>query len=273
MFDIQRRIGHCSPEVHSFFPRHLSVRATLESAFADTPLSKPTLTVAADERIDAALRWFQGDLNPTLGTNPELLIETLRRGVPPLRPNSQPDNYHKWKAAHDAHHYALDAAVYDSVTWADTTSLSSIPTSAQRVVLFLRALVAEPDIVILDEAFSGLDDTLRDKCLLFLEYGESRRLTPYEKRQRVLAASEGPGVHIRDTRDHNQHIVWKTGVSDEQALIVVSHVPEEVPRSVRNWLFLPEAGHGEPARMGYVRKLALRHDQSLWAHLWAMKST
>ncbi|KAI7656438.1 P-loop containing nucleoside triphosphate hydrolase protein, partial [Hortaea werneckii] len=43
VFDIQRRMGHSSPEVHAFFPKQLTVRRAIESAFADAPLAKPKL--------------------------------------------------------------------------------------------------------------------------------------------------------------------------------------------------------------------------------------
>ena len=84
--------------------------------------------------------------------------------------------------------------------WADNLCFGDLPFSAQRVALFLRAIVKTPDIIILDEAFSGMDDTLRNKCMMHLQG-------------------------------------WLT---QNQALICASHVKEEVPPSVRRWMCLPD---------------------------------
>ncbi|KAL8983876.1 MAG: hypothetical protein Q9177_004850, partial [Variospora cf. flavescens] len=56
IFDLQSRIGHSSPELHAFFPKHLSLRRVLESAFADTFLVAPQLTFARDTLIDTHLK-------------------------------------------------------------------------------------------------------------------------------------------------------------------------------------------------------------------------
>jgi ABC-type molybdenum transport system ATPase subunit/photorepair protein PhrA len=40
VFDLQRKMGHSSPEVHAFFPKNISLRRTLESAWADAPLAQ-----------------------------------------------------------------------------------------------------------------------------------------------------------------------------------------------------------------------------------------
>ncbi|KAK6498961.1 hypothetical protein TWF481_011532 [Arthrobotrys musiformis] len=82
--------------------------------------------------------------------------------------------------------------------------------STQRLALLMRAVVKKPDIVILDEAFSGMDEKLRDRCMEWLE----------------------------------------GGLKDRQALIVVSHLDGEVPRVVDKWVRLREAGEGEGAVFG-----------------------
>src|ERR1700761_8131945 len=78
IFDLQKRIGSSSPELHAFFPKHLTIRQVLESAWAETPLSTVHLTADIDERVSALLRWFQGEICPDIG--PSLLFEedTLR---------------------------------------------------------------------------------------------------------------------------------------------------------------------------------------------------
>jgi ABC-type molybdenum transport system ATPase subunit/photorepair protein PhrA len=114
--------------------------------------------------------------------------------------------------------------------------------SAQRVLLFLRAVIKHPDVVVLDEAFSGMDEQVRDKCMSFLAHGT-------EKARAGSAAVEG--------------------LSDEQALICISHIKEEVPDCVREWLCLPDASSGQPARSGRLGG-PLRKDGRRWAEIWGI---
>lgn len=74
----------------------------------------------ARERVDAALRWFDGDLRSNGGKEGE-----------------------------------------SETGWADQLLFGGLPFSSQRVALFLRAVIKAPDLVILDEAFSGMDESLR----------------------------------------------------------------------------------------------------------------
>ena len=51
IFDIQARIGQSSPEVHTFFPRNLTLRQTIENAWAETFLGTPKLNSHEDAVI------------------------------------------------------------------------------------------------------------------------------------------------------------------------------------------------------------------------------
>lgn len=286
VFELQARIGHSSPEVHSFFPRKLTVRQSLESAFADTPLSKPrALTADGDAKIDACLRWFQGELNPSKGWNPTLLKDvTNRTGYEKLE-YATPGNQKEYKERTNAYWYDIEHQETVNLEWADELLFGEMPFSAQRVCLFLRAIVRQPDIVILDEAFGGMDDYVRDKCLLFLDHGESRILTSTSvdaARDRVFTPGR-PQERARTWRESRNAVM--PGLSDQQALIVVSHVKEEVPDSVRDWIYLPEASRvgkdDSPAskcRIGTsrtsmpksMRLLSLRSDDMTWAEVWGM---
>lgn len=84
--------------------------------------------------------------------------------------------------------------------------------SQQRLALFMRAVVKRPDLVILDEAFAGMEEEVRRRCLEWLEVGDGE--------------------------------AGDRGLSPEQALVVVSHVEEEVPRGVSRWVRLG-VGEGE----------------------------
>ncbi|KAF2688217.1 ABC transporter-like protein [Lentithecium fluviatile CBS 122367] len=216
IFDIQSRMGHASPEVHAIFPKHLSIRRTLESSWSDTPITKPRLNANASSRVDACLHWFETELNP--------------------------------------HHKDGDATSND-VNWASHTLFGELSFSAQRVALFLRATIRNPDIVILDEAFSGMDDLVRDKCLLFLSRGEGMTL---------LYTDAGPKPMKSEAATMEQVVV--PGLQGHQALLCVSHNKQEVPGCVREWVCLPESGTGGPrfGRFDGPVELGTRRWNEVW---------
>lgn len=273
LFDIQSRIGHSSPEVHAFFPRKLTLRKTLESAYADTPLSRPRLTAEADARIDACLRWFQGELNPALGMQSHLKDHTLRRthwpgrGTISMQGNSEP-----YRAMIRDQWFTFEQNLATSVEWADNVLFGELSFSAQRVTLFLRAVIASPDIVILDEAFGGMDDLMRDKCLVFLQHGESHRLTPYEYNKKSAFRRDDYTVMKRIPYELDHDFTITTGLTERQALVVVSHVKEEVPECVRNYVYLPASGSGQPCKIDKIVKNPLRDDAELWASIWGLEN-
>ncbi|KAK2751159.1 hypothetical protein FQN57_000236 [Myotisia sp. PD_48] len=196
IFDLQSRIGHSSPEVHAFFPRNLSIRASIESAWADTFLSKPKLTSDRMLDVDSALRFFEADLNP---------------------------------------HFSLGSN--SALSWADDVLFGSLGVAKQRLILFIRSVVHKPDLVVLDEAFSGMPRSLRDKCLHFLEVGEALDGSTGSRRTPDLSVWQVPGLSRNDNGETRE--IRHTGLTDSQALLVISHVKEEVPDIVSHWLRLP----------------------------------
>ncbi|KAH6895591.1 P-loop containing nucleoside triphosphate hydrolase protein [Thelonectria olida] len=211
-WDIQSRIGHSSPEVHQHMPRRLTVRQVIENAWSETFGGNPTLDDAARERVEAALRWFAPELNPEY----------------------------------------LTATSHESLAWADEFLFGGMSFSAQRVALFIRSMIKSPDVVVLDEAFSGMDDAVRDKCTLFLNEGTAKT---YRGEEMVQSEASRSGQ------------VKVPGLSDQQTLICIAHVKEEVPDSVREWLCLPEANTGRPARFGRLDG-PLRLDDKRWEQVW-----
>lgn len=208
LFELQRRIGHSSPEVHAFFPRDVSIRRAIESAWADAPLAKPSLSPEDHKRVDDALNLFETELNP--------LSHEVGSGR---------------EAANGEEDKALE--------WATASQFRDASFSAQRLLLFLRATVASPQLVILDEAFSGMDRGAREKAFRFL----------------VCGAGTIPGL------------------SDEQALIVIAHDKGDVPGCIREWLCLPEpAGQGEdqrPPREGELPGPLELHPEA-WSEIWGL---
>ncbi|KAF9881645.1 ABC transporter [Colletotrichum karsti] len=139
----------------------------------------------------------------------------------------------------------------DKLSWADDYLFGGLSFSAQRIALLLRAVIKNPDVVVLDEAFSGMDDAVRDKCMLFLARGVEKTY-----RGEQIVDSEVDEVRVR-------------GLSDRQALICISHIKEEVPDCVREWICLPEANEGLPARFGRFDG-PLRTDEKRWRALWGV---
>ncbi|PVI02513.1 P-loop containing nucleoside triphosphate hydrolase protein [Periconia macrospinosa] len=219
IFDIQSRVGHASPEVHALFPKYVSVRRTLESAWADTPIAKPKLESDSPKRVDACLAWFEAELNPLYDN--ENISETSD----------------------------------SSLEWATTTTFSDLSFSAQRVLLFLRATIRNAPIVILDEAFSGMDDLVRDKCLLFLSHG-----------QKLMLHYTDTGLRPVPSETSRQGAVVLEGLRDEQALLCVSHSRSEIPGCVREWVRLPEQGTGTPSFGRWDGPVEL--DGGRWREVW-----
>ncbi|KAI2640830.1 P-loop containing nucleoside triphosphate hydrolase protein [Hypomontagnella submonticulosa] len=225
-WDIQSRIGHSSPEIHQHMPRSLTVRQVVENAWADTFRSKAKLDAESIEKVDACLRWFEAELNPAYVKTPNSTSPT------------QSGSDLKW-----AGHYMSGEMSF----------------SAQRVALFLRAIIKNPDIVVLDEACSGMDDGVRDRCLLFLEHGETKRYAKRDDGSEAVVESEASKLGSAKVR----------GLNDSQALICISHIREEIPDCIREWICLPESNSGEPARFG-VSEAPLGRDEKSWRQIWGM---
>ena len=254
VFDIQARIGQSSPEIHGFFPRQLTVRQTIENSWAETFLSKPHLTFERDVTVDAILRWFSGELNPNhTGPDPIDSLAELKSYV------DRPADYSR-TSRNFKQYTSLD------IDWADSVLFRDLSFSSQRVLLLLRAIAKRPDLVILDEAFSGMDERTRIKCMMFLAYGETKWLQ-YEGGRQF--------AHRPKTRTvlDKRGAVKFSGFEARQALLVISHRREEVPGLVNRWVCLPEPNSGHGVRFGEITyamrggsKLAQCNDW--WETVW-----
>lgn len=346
LFEIQSRIGHSSPEIHAFFPKNLSVRQTLESAWAETFSAKPKLTNAADEIVDVFLKWWEPELRPDLSiplpinADEELGFESKTY----LPPNYQSRRKFRMRAMWRRMEECVPCPIYpdapwlpipqdDSnpqstdpdLAWAETTCFLDLPFGTQRLLLLLRAMVKQPDILVLDEAFSGLSPEIRNKAMLWLEYGQTRFEmhkafdTHYKRNPRTetrvmenqrhvfdtmckeLKLSEGecmsnwvqtkpsiiPLRRIREIRDddelakvaarwnvNSEKMYRFTGLKDSQAMVVVSHIKEEVPRMVDRWMRLPSeeevAEEGRGVEMGDCPNGEIRTVEG-WSRVWGLR--
>ncbi|KAI5861626.1 P-loop containing nucleoside triphosphate hydrolase protein [Durotheca rogersii] len=222
IWDIQARIGQASPEIHRHMPRDLTVRQVIASAWANTFRTKPVLTEKAKDDINACLRWFESDLNPSY--------------VP------------TWASQSDV----------KDTKWADRLTFGELSFSAQRVALFLRAIIKKPDIVVLDEALSGMDSGVRDRCLLFLEHGETQMYVRNKTGQPTIVENN-PSTAGRPQLK---------GLERTQALICISHIKEEVPDCVRRWIYLPKPARKKRcARMGELTG-PIAQDSITWENIW-----
>jgi ABC-type uncharacterized transport system ATPase subunit len=148
-------------------------------------------------------------------------------------------------------------------TWPDTTKFGDLTFSAQRVALFIRAVIRNPDLVVLDEAFSGMDDFARDKCQLFLSHGENAMY----HLKRFGSPINSPKITPSDLG--RLGLTKLQGLQDSQALVVISHKKEEVPGCVRDWICLPESGAGPPRFGKLDEPLELAIAQ--WSEIWGEK--
>ncbi|MCJ1391581.1 hypothetical protein MMC18_004445 [Xylographa bjoerkii] len=243
IFDVQSHIGHSSPEVHAFFPRELTIRQTLENAWADTFRGKAILSHENDTVVDACLRWFERELKPAFSgpdpADPAQQVKSTKHGI--------------------QHAKQVEAYLERDIDWADTVRFGDVSISTQKVALLLRALIKKPDIVILDEAFSAMDTITRDKCMTFLAHGEKVYFSERKKRDGVPAKLETPL--------EREGKVAISGLEARQALICVSHLAEEVPGLVTEWMCLPEPNEGEPVRFGR-RGMTRLKDSKWWDAIW-----
>ena len=234
IFALQSRIGHSSPEIHNHIPKSLTLRQVLANAWSDTFRGKPNLDADANERIEASLRWFEQDLRPGSSSSTES--------------------------------YSGRGSISRKTDWADQLPFGGLPFSSQRIALFLRAVIKHPDLVILDEAFSGMDDGIRDRCLLFLAHGESKQFST------TTAKSQEGGSGRRTIIESDISKAGQVkvgGLTADQALLCISHVREEIPGSIREWICLPEANTGQPARFGRLNG-PIEGDYRRWNEIWGM---
>lgn len=190
--------------------------------------------------MDACLQWFRRELDPA-GRGSKRLDTMIEQNG---RPQNSPQ-------------IDLRAYIGQDLTWASETRFRDISFSAQRVVLFIRAIIKKPDLIILDEAFSGMDEATRLKCMLFLAYGESMWLDEPGNEDIVLRSE----VH---TLLEDENYIRVHGIEPRQALLCVSHRMEEVPPVIDRWICLPEPNTDKAVRFGKLDSRSSSFSQGRW---------
>lgn len=267
LFELQSRMGHSSPEIHAFFPRQLTIRQSVESAFADTFLSKPKLNHDRDLDVSAALRFFKAELDPDAAV-------TTKQDPPSIEGKSGDALFPDIGLSHRLQKQPYYPTDYD-VEYADTVTFGQLSTAQQRLVLFIRALIHKPDIIILDEALSSMPASTRDKCIHFLECGESdpELSTPAPSSKNTRTKQEDTWIKGLNSDPAS---IRHTGISDNQALIMISHVKEEIPDSIRHFMRLPSdpGDGGEPLdfRVGVLEQDFVMSDPAMWERAWSPPS-
>lgn len=256
------------------------MRQTIESAWAETFLGKPQLDHDRDQDVDACLRWFQDQLKPAAVTDSSSTMMTTvtttnvttgpadpsASSLSPLAGEESVDEApldENAKLTERARFAFIQASGYD-IDWADSLRFSELSFSAQRVALFLRAIIAKPDLVILDEAFSGMDDYTRDRCMLFLERGQEKTWAWDTFRKKLMK------LRINRLADVARYKARVTGLEERQALISVSHLKEEVPDVVKEWMCLRDAQ--TPPAVGKI-KTSLKLKDGKWDSIWGVRKT
>jgi len=266
IFELQKRMGHSSPEVHTFFPKHLTVRRVLESAWADAPMSKPRLSFDTDAIVNAALRWFAPELHPTGESAYEQVYQLWHRADLSTKKTAASTTMTSRKEAERL----LDRQLFDTddLDWADRVTFRDLSFGQQRLALFLRAIIASPDLVILDEAFSGMDEPVREKAMLYLSHGETLEWVTTVPHRVTQAHS----THLKPSIFAATGCVRFPGLTRDQALLNISHSPRDVPGCVRQWLCLPEPGESKPARWGTLPG-PLELNPEGWEEIWGTTKT
>ena len=343
LFEIQSRIGHSSPEIHAFFPKNLSVRQTLESAWAETFSARPRLTSAADDMVDVFLNWWEPELRPDNSASNATDEDTAPKMRSYLPPGYQSQRLIRERAMFRAMEQSLPTPIYPDhpwfptpeardeklqapirLDWAEAIRFRDLSFGAQRLLLLLRAMIKKPDILVLDEAFSGLSPEVRDKAMLWLEHGQKQfkmraRVTTKNKHDRfewkvvenrrdvfdaMLAKLDYTEEELMEkfwtrrlfndelnqiraiTKDDELEEIamgwpWDKrksyrfmGLEDTQAMVVVSHIKEEVPGMVDQWIRLPseeevvESGRG--VEMGDCPNGEIRTVEG-WNRVWGLR--
>jgi ABC-type molybdenum transport system ATPase subunit/photorepair protein PhrA len=261
IFDLQARIGHSSPEIQAFFPSHLTIREAVESAWADTFLSKPKLNFQIDTLIDRVLAHFRPDLAKLRLLKPGKEHEIdmsiipggfLQRFATPPPESADISEGSATTADYDTAYDNLNLPIgFDTYAYADDMTFGQLDVAQQRLVLFIRAIIKKQEVIVLDEAFSAMPPSMRQKCFALLE---------------------GPPANTVKGKESEQ----LPYVDETQSVVFVSHQRQEIPDSVRFWMRLPSQV-GDDQKLDFAMGVlpdgeTLASSKEIWQNIWSKNS-
>lgn len=215
---VRERIAVVSPEVAAAIPRDLGVRQVLESTWAATFDAMPMLNHERDVLVNACLRWCAEELLTDSGLVPD--------EAPDLTP---PDA----QAPKDGLALLqMRDLMSPDLDWADRVRFGDLSVGAQAVVVFLRALLKKPELLLMREPFRDMSRGLRERCEYFMQ-PQSRKPPDWalDLDRRVM----GP----RRWRSVAKRIIATMQLRPHQAVIYVTSKRGEEYFLVQDWLLLP----------------------------------
>lgn len=158
IWDIKRHIGYLSSEMHSSFRENLPVleivRSGLGDRFGDRVPASGLGSVKPGSKLTEAQT--DTDYRSTINYGSDL----------PQKPNNQTDSLQPHNTEDDYLRQWLRLFGAEHLARRNYLTLSS---GEQRYILLIRAFVKDPDLLILDEPFQGLDPELRHRAAAVIE--------------------------------------------------------------------------------------------------------
>ncbi|CCG81244.1 Uncharacterized ABC transporter ATP-binding protein C323.04 [Taphrina deformans PYCC 5710] len=113
VFELQREMGHTSPELHKHFPLYRTAKQCIQSAFGESFHPPRQLDASQTQKVNDVVAYFNLEQH-------------------------------------------LDS------------KMSDLSPALQRLFLLVRALVKKPKIVVLDEPFAGMDDSMIHRAKMYI---------------------------------------------------------------------------------------------------------
>ena len=160
IWDIKRHIGYLSSEMHSSFRENLPVMEIVRSGLGDRFGGGGLTGRMPGGKLTEAQT--DTDYRSTINYDSDLQ-QNSNNQTDSLQPHNTKDDYLLlWLRLFGAEHLAQ-------------RSYLTLSSGEQRFILLIRAFVKDPDLLILDEPFQGLDPALRSRAAAIIKAFCSRR--------------------------------------------------------------------------------------------------
>lgn len=235
---LRQRVGYVSPEMYDSFPRSLSIRQSLESAWADTFLGTAMMNYERDVQVNTILRWFQSHLHrPGSG-----VFEGEKHESGEDVPSGKVGRKRLPRGGQQE--LRVRDLISTDLDWADETRFGDVSLEAQAAVLFLRVVLKKPDILVLREPFRHMGQALHSKCERFL-VGSADPLKA-NSGQRVLKGQQWRLDALR--------VLSTLLLEPRQSVIYLVPTPNESTQFTTDWMLLPGMRWSWPPLEGVPRE-------------------